>query len=495
MLHVEIMTNIKISVQTLLFGLIIVAVLVFIFITHIADSSPLDRRSYLPSNGLTDNNEIMNPTHMKRMMDETKMLLAEIKNSKNPQLSSAALREIDVINEERGAIVKELDHLQMLYETAMNDIEFYKEQVTKLSRTVEDCRESVVALNEEHVNVHAHEQSQPCVAVPCTAVALPPPAPAPLSGQGGKTKGLWLIIGIPTVSRRNNEAYLLDALKDMSRQLPTEPTDLMYGHILIVVCNMEHRGHSHQRYEEAKVLYGSGSGHPLAQYFEFMDNPGKVTADPHAPFPHATAENDPGNPNKPGFKVRQQTRDIVALLRHSSKRSDYYLFLEDDMRFCPYMLLTLQYVIDKSNAYHPNWLAIRASYGMNGIFMRNNNGDLAVFAEFLFKHQARRPPDHLVVEWFAGESPESKKYKGGRVNIGFRYNLFDHIGASSTLRRETSVAYPKCYDELLEPTVFQVEAFSRRDCPKDDIWPCVVTNPDKTVKQATRIDWGLLTKR
>lgn len=491
------MSTIKISVQSLLLLLIVIAICMFVVVTNIANSSPLDRRSYMPSNSLNYKNEVMNPAHMKRMMDETKVLLAEIQKSNNSQLSYAALAEIKVINEERDAIVRELDHLQELYAAALNDIEFYKIQVTKLSNSAQDCKETLVALNQGHMQPQA--MPLPCTPVSCKAVVAPVPLTLPTSSalpvSQSQDKGLWLIIGIPTVARRNNEGYLLEALKDMSRQLPTDPTDLMYGHVLIVVCNMEHRGKPHQRYEEAKAIYGPNGNHPLAQYFEFMDNPGKVTADPYAPFPGAKAENDPGTPNKPGFKVRQQTRDVVALLRHANRRSDYYLFLEDDMRFCPYMLLAFQYLIDKSNAYHPNWLAIRASYGMNGLFMRNNNGDLAVFAEYLFKHQARRPPDHLVVEWFAGETPESKQYKNGRVNIGFRYNLFDHIGASSTLRKETSVAYPKCYDELLEPTVFQVEAFSKRECPKDDIWPCVVTNSDKSARQLTRIDWGLLMKR
>ena len=46
------------------------------------------------------------------------------------------------------------------------------------------------------------------------------------------------------------------------------------------------------------------------------------------------------------------------------------------MRFCPSGLQAIQYLLDKASRYHPDWLAIRASYGMNGIFMHdkgNNN--------------------------------------------------------------------------------------------------------------------------
>ncbi|KAH8053508.1 hypothetical protein JL722_9346 [Aureococcus anophagefferens] len=71
--------------------------------------------------------------------------------------------------------------------------------------------------------------------------------------------------------------------------------------------------------------------------------------------------------------------------------------------------------------------------------------------------RARRPPDHLVVEWFAGETEESRGYRGDRQHLGFRWNFFDHIGARSTLRAQTSGKMPACYEELLAPVVFPVE--------------------------------------
>ena len=172
----------------------------------------------------------------------------------------------------------------------------------------------------------------------------------------------------------------------------------------------------------------------------------------------------------PSAKVRRQTRDIAKVVKLSVNKAQYYLFSEDDMVLCPSGLTTMQYMLTKASQYHPDWLAIRASYGMNGIVMHNK--DLDEFSDYMVQNQKRRPPDHLVVEWYAGETPRSKAYKQKRANIGFRYNIFNHLGSVSTLRSTKSPGYLTCYEQLVEPTVFQVEAFSVQQCPGDDIWPC-----------------------
>ena len=58
------------------------------------------------------------------------------------------------------------------------------------------------------------------------------------------------------------------------------------------------------------------------------------------------------------------------------------------------------------------------------------------------------------------------------MNIGFKYNIFNHIGIYSTLRSQKQTTFPLCYDMLLVPTVFEVEAYNPLTCPLDDIWPC-----------------------
>ena len=119
------------------------------------------------------------------------------------------------------------------------------------------------------------------------------------------------------------------------------------------------------------------------------------------------------------------------------------------------------------------------------------NSDLPVFSQYLVHHQMRRPPDHLVVEWYAGETEESKIYKSGRVNIGFKFNLFDHIGSVSTLRKEITSAnsFPHCFDQLLVPTVFEVEAYNPIVCPHEDIWPC------RGKQSLPVVDWAAMLNR
>ena len=160
------------------------------------------------------------------------------------------------------------------------------------------------------------------------------------------------------------------------------------------------------------------------------------------------------------------------------------MFTEDDIELCPHALMPIQYMLNKAELYKPGFMSIRASYGMNGIIIRD--ADVASFGDYLLEHQARRPPDHLVVEWFAGEKPQANKIKAGRAHMAFRYNILNHLGVVSTLRSQRSKAFPMCYEELGEPTLFEVEAFDYRRCLDDDIWPCDAGKDVKT----PRISWG-----
>jgi len=181
----------------------------------------------------------------------------------------------------------------------------------------------------------------------------------------------------------------------------------------------------------------------------------------------------------PTPQVRKQTRDVVALLKHVVGKSRYYLFMEDDFAFCPHFVTLLHYLINKAHVYYPNWISIKVSFGLNGFILKNYNSDLDTYANYMLKHQRRRPPDHLQTEWAAGETAESGTYKAGRPHLAFRYNLLYHMGRVSSLRDQPSGEFSQCFAELTAPVLFEIDAFKPLECGHDDIWPCHARNSEK----------------
>ena len=188
---------------------------------------------------------------------------------------------------------------------------------------------------------------------------------------------------------------------------------------------------------------------------------------------------DAGSDNVPGARVRAQTRGVADLLDaahalHGASAA-YYMFMEDDFRLCPGGLRSLALLLARASApgHAPtaDWVALRVSYGLNGALVRMR--DVPTLSRYLREHAARRPPDHLTVEWFAGERPQSAAHKAGRPHAAFRYNLLEHFGFSSSLRAGASPAYAMCYDELVDGVVFEVEAFKPHLCGHDVLWPCL----------------------
>lgn len=391
--------------------------------------------------------------HVEQLIAQTKQLVKDVSQHKTTGISQETIGKIRMIGMEEKQLEEESIELSKRVQVAQNALDNCVHDKLSLTQQLENLKDETIK--------HSMESK--------------PVETAKITRDTESLK--WLVIGIPTVARVHHEAYLLEALDAIAQQLPTDPDDLMYNQIVVNVVNMQVNANpevQHTIYDQAKATY---SNHPLRESFEFSElRADEILTDP---LPNRNPKNDLGNANKPGFLVRRQTRNIVTVMRRNINKAKYYLFLEDDMKLCQNGFLAINYMLQKSSRYHPNWLAIRSSYGMNGIFMRNN--DLEPFAQYLLDNQVRRPPDHLVVEWYAGESKVSAAYKGKRANIGFRYNLFDHLGVVSTLRAQKSGSFPRCYEMLAEPTVFKVEAYSPVDCPKDDIWPCNVHVADKSM--------------
>ena len=172
--------------------------------------------------------------------------------------------------------------------------------------------------------------------------------------------------------------------------------------------------------------------------------------------------------------AHRQTSDVIHFLSSVDKKTKYLLIVEDDFLVCELALTTILHLIEKSNArYGENgWAAIRIASGLNGIIMRNENGDVAAYAEHLIKRIGKRPPDHLFTEFAARETPSSLAYFGNRYMVAYKYNLLFHLGKVSTIRATEHYDMPKCWETLIYPVSFEVEAFDPKQCPTDDLWPC-----------------------
>lgn len=269
----------------------------------------------------------------------------------------------------------------------------------------------------------------------------------------------FLIFGIPTVPRNPERGYLSQALTALADQIPQE----MDSKIKVLVVNNRRPGENHSIFDQEQ-LSRSGDNR-----FVFRQESRKTST---------SIEADIETRDKPGPKVRQQTRDIVQTLRVAWEtfHPQHYVIMEDDFAFCQEGVYSVAYMIDRATKSYGDWLAVRFSYGFNGVLIHGK--DLLPLANYLESHYTRRPPDHLLVEWFAGETSESAAYKSGRVHSAFRFNILDHLGEYSTLRGPRKTPYLACWKELRVPIVFEVEAYKSR-CSRidmtEDLWPCLTS--------------------
>ena len=120
-----------------------------------------------------------------------------------------------------------------------------------------------------------------------------------------------------------------------------------------------------------------------------------------------------GVPLEAAFKVKpavqKQSCDLVSAfgaLLGVTPRARHVMLLEDDWLLCPHGLRAALYAVDKAYAKDPRRIALRVSYGFNGVVVKQ--GDLDSLAHHLAAHYSRRPPDHLLFEWFSGERPDTR---------------------------------------------------------------------------------------
>ena len=274
----------------------------------------------------------------------------------------------------------------------------------------------------------------------------------------------YLIIPIPTVPRKNKD-YLTKVLKSFADQIDNTRWAAPGG-IKVVVMNM--RAHEHHHFEDLRDEHSERS---WMEFVEVADDE-KYVVERDGGFPKVHPAR---NQERPNAKVKRQTLDVSYLLQSIASRSKYVMLYEDDFLLCENTLMALEYMIEKALRYSKGFAGIRCSFGLAGVVLQNSApySDVEAFAKYLKRHYGRRPPDHLVVEWYAKEIDEAKEYFGkDRPVMAFRHNVLHHIGTQSTLREAKPWAFPGCFEELIAPQIFEVEAWDPKQCPHSDMWPC-----------------------
>jgi len=260
-----------------------------------------------------------------------------------------------------------------------------------------------------------------------------------------------LLVAIPTVPRprllEREEPYLLQSLSAWRKVLDG---DLNFTIRIVVVSHEE----DDETFAEAKRLYGTT--------FEFISHK-EVQERSTGENEECLASEDAGGLEirRPVFKhVQKQALDLARTMRIVSKRfpfDKYFVLIEDDFVPCEDFLSRMRDILDIKAPNYGDWLSIRISYGFTGVVLRNGPDVLRV-SDYIVRHRSRRPPDHLLVEFCAGETQEARDYKRTRPHLAFRYNLLEHIGKASTLRvRRDDSPKLDCLAPLGVPILFEVE--------------------------------------
>ena len=140
-----------------------------------------------------------------------------------------------------------------------------------------------------------------------TTAALSPP-------RGVADRALWLTVAIMTVPR--NEDYLTATLESFAA---VRPVDTSLSVEVLVLSS----GAEHPAFERASQRYAGDA------LFRFATNE-------HRLLDRRPQLRDEGDRNRPGYRVRQQTRDFVSMLRLAAGRGAAHLLtMEDDFLACP----------------------------------------------------------------------------------------------------------------------------------------------------------------
>ena len=238
--------------------------------------------------------------------------------------------------------------------------------------------------------------------------------------------GVWLRLALVTMARKSDADYLLRALHSIFEQLPAQSDHPLRLSTDVVVVNNNEPPEKHHVFHTASQMHSHRA--------KFVN---KVILDPPLDCPSRSRKSGLRLGPPPKAAVQKQSCDLVGAFKallDVQPPASHLVLLEDDWLLCPHGLRAIHHAVDKSYLYDPKWLALRVSYGFNGIVVRQP--DLPSLTAHLQLHFARRPPDHLLFEWFSGERQDTKcanrrRHTASHVHTRTRHDT--HAHAQGTL--------------------------------------------------------------
>ena len=317
-------------------------------------------------------------------------------------------------------------------------------------------------------------------------------------GERSSSLGSLLIV-VPTVARRGAE-YLTRTLDSLLREARASAG--AHGFDRVTIRVVSHSPASEHAGFRAALDRAAGAEDMAKKIsLECAVDADRRRVDPGAR--DAEWVDDRDNPGDvPGPRVRQQTLDLVGVLRDvggvgGGGGAETLLLTEDDAVMCEGGLVWLGEAIASANRVDPRWSMVRTSVGFIGIATRR--ADAYALADFLETHYEKKPPDILLIEWVHGDwegsvrerdeararggsgrgsRESSKSSRGDRTSPSPRRhfvatrNAFEHVGAVSSLR-ETGLGHgPQC-GAALTSFLWATERFEdAAKCRGKGVVPC-----------------------
>jgi len=351
------------------------------------------------------------------------------------------------------------------------DLEFYDQQLKEESQSSENLQREISIMESKVFALESELKSMEKL-VQSTSHSLEKTRP-------------WLGIVMPSVPRKNI-TYLDIAFDSIFDLLPSSSSHPAWGKVKVFVVNNFFPG----EHLEFLKIQDKIRSHPKASFFEFYESERRLREREQAQKqtrslqPESNNDEDKSNFNTGRKLMRQiwgdeqeqikreamQTLDLIETLEILKGRAEHFMFMEDDMYLCPGAIEAIFHTIDKAHRRFANFKALRFSFGLNGILIKNQ--DIPSLQDYWRKMGTGGPnhlhsPDMLVLAYWAGSS----------LGI-FRHNLMEHKGFVSTFQgRDHGTDYLKCW----EVNRFWPQ-FNEGHCRKDDFQPC--HNDDIYLSQA-----------